>query len=39
VPFQGLAETAPESAGLGEPMEQHQRRARSAHLDVKWHGA
>ncbi len=37
--LQSLAETTPEPAGLGEPVEHHQRRPRPARLDVKWHGA
>ena len=39
VRLQLLAEAAPEPAGLGEPVEHHEGRARSAHLDVKWHEA
>ncbi len=39
VRFQPHAEGAPEPAGLGEPVEHHEGRARPAHLDVKWHDA
>jgi hypothetical protein len=36
---QPLAEGAPEPAGLSEPVQQHQRRTRTAELGVEGHAA
>ena len=32
-----LAEGAPEPTRLGEAVQRHQRRARTAYLDMEWH--
>ena len=34
---QEVSEAAPEAPGLGESVQQDQRRARTAHVDMEWH--